>query len=89
LLRQAGVASVQVLVLDGRDEPDLAVQPAEVEPVDAGDGDLEVVDVFPGAEVAEEFGLNRLLNASAMALSYESPLLPTQATTPTSARRSV
>ncbi len=52
-----GRASVLGFVLDRRDEPDLAVQPSEVEPVDVlGDGDLEVVDVLPGAAVADEFG---------------------------------
>ncbi len=48
------------LVLHWRDDPDLAVEPAEVEPVDVpGDGDLEVVDVFSGSAVANQFGLEQ------------------------------
>ena len=35
-------------MLDGRDQPDLAVQASEVEPVDVlSDSDLEVVDALP------------------------------------------
>jgi hypothetical protein len=42
------VTVVLSLVLDGWDEPDLAVRAAVVEPVDVlGDGDLEVGDVGP------------------------------------------
>ncbi len=48
------------LVLHWRDEPDLPVEPTEVEPVDVlGDGDLEVVDVFSGSAVANQFGLEQ------------------------------
>jgi hypothetical protein len=64
------VTVVHVLVLGGRDQADLAVQPSVVEPVDVlGDGDLEVVDVLPGPLVADEFGLESELKASARALS--------------------
>ena len=62
---------VQVLVLDRWEKPELAVEAAVVEPVDVlGDGDLEVVDALLRTAVADELGtLNRLLNASARALS--------------------
>ena len=47
-----------VLVLHRRDEPELAVQPAVVVPVDVlGHGDLQVIDPVPRAFVADEFGL--------------------------------
>ena len=55
-----GGASVLGLVLDRRDEADLPVEPAEVEPVDVlGDGDFEVVDVLPGSAVADQFGFEQ------------------------------
>jgi len=58
------------LELDRRDEADLAVQAAKVEPIDVlGDGDLRVVDVLSGPRLRTSSALNRLLNASAMALS--------------------
>jgi hypothetical protein len=45
------------LELDGRDEADLAVPVAVVEPVDVlGDRDFEVVDGAPRTLVADEFG---------------------------------
>ena len=55
-----GVASVGGLVLDGRDETDLPVEPAEVEPVDVlGYRDLKVVDALPRSAVADQFGLEQ------------------------------
>jgi hypothetical protein len=52
---------VQRLLVYRRDEAELAVQSAEVEPVECtGDGDLEVVDAPPGAAVADEFDLEQL-----------------------------
>ncbi len=49
-------------VFDGRDETDLAVDPLVVEGIDVpGDGDLEVVDALPRAEVAHELGLEKAL----------------------------
>ena len=66
-----------VLVLDGWDEPDLAVQAAVVEPVDVlRDRDLEVVDVLPRALVADQLGLDSELNASARALCRTNPGRP-------------
>jgi len=51
------------------DEADLAVEAPKVEPVDVlGDGDLKVVDVRPGSRLRTSSALNRLLNASAIAL---------------------
>ena len=51
---------VVVLELGGWDQADLAVQAPVVEPVDVlGDGDLEVVDVLPGALVADQLGLEQ------------------------------
>ncbi len=48
------------LELDWGDEADLAVQAAEVEPVDVlGDGDLQLVDVLPKSAVADELGLEQ------------------------------
>jgi hypothetical protein len=60
-----GVSDHELLVVGGfvfdwRDEADLAVQAAVVEPVDVfGDGDLEVVDAAPGAAVADQFGFEQ------------------------------
>src|SRR5664279_1014038 len=55
-----GCAAVGGLVLDWWDEPDLPVEPAEVEPVDVlGDRDLEVVDALPRSAVADQFGLEQ------------------------------
>ncbi len=69
LLEQGG-ASVLGLELDRWNEADLAVEPAEVEPVDVlGDGDLQVVELFHGPRLRTNSALNRLLNASAIALS--------------------
>lgn len=51
---------VGLLEFDGRDHADLAVQSPVVEPVDVFCGrDLEVVDVFPGPAVADQFGLEQ------------------------------
>src|SRR5680860_1123761 len=55
-----GGAAVLGLVLHRWDEADLAVEPAEVEPVDVlSDGDLEVVDALPGPAVADQLGLEQ------------------------------
>ncbi len=54
------VGSVLRLELDRGQEADLAVQAAEVEPVDVlGDCDLQLVDVLPGSAVADELGLEQ------------------------------
>jgi len=54
------VGSVLRLELDRGHEADLAVQAAEVEPVDVlGDCDLQVVDVLPGSAVADALGLEQ------------------------------
>ena len=46
-----------VLFFDGCDVAEFAVQSSVVEPVDVlGDSDLEVVDPFPRATVADQFG---------------------------------
>lgn len=96
--RDAGllVGPVVGLELGGRDEPDLAVESSMVEPVDVlGDGDLNVAHRLPAAFRARMTGLrmhsalNSELSASAIALSYESPRLPTDATASASASRSV
>ncbi len=86
---QRGVVTVVVVLeLGGRDESDFAVEAAVIEPVDVlSDGDLEVVDAPPGALVADEFGLEQELNASARALSNESPTVPMEGTAPSSASR--
>ena len=63
-----------------------------VEPVDPfGDGDLNIVDRLPRAASGFRISspLNSELYASASASSYESSLLPTDATTSASASRSV
>jgi hypothetical protein len=54
------VTVVVVLVLRGRDEPDLVVEASVVEPVDVlGDGDLEFIDVLPRPVVADQLGLEQ------------------------------
>ena len=71
---------VAVLVLGRWDEAEFAVESLVVEPVDVFEGgELDVVEAAPGALMAD----------SAMALSNESPLEPTEATAPAWARRSV
>ena len=58
------------LVLDWRDEPDLAVQTPVVEPVDVlRDGDREVVDGSPGTLVADQLGFEQGGERSVRALS--------------------
>ena len=77
-----------------RDEPDCAVDASVIEPVDVlGDGDLDVADGRPAAAVADRVAvhsaLSSELNASTIALSYGSPVDPTEATASASASRSV
>jgi hypothetical protein len=52
---------VEVVFVLGRwDQADFAVHPAVVERVDVlGDGDLQIVDAFPGPLVADQFGLEQ------------------------------
>ena len=53
-----------VFELNRWNETDLAVETAVVEPVDVlGDGDLEVVDAFPRAPVADQFCLEQRVEA--------------------------
>ncbi len=55
-------AVVLVLVLDGRDEPDVSVEASVVEPVDVlRDRDLRVIDRAPRTQVAQELGLKRVV----------------------------
>jgi hypothetical protein len=52
------LALVRLLVLDRRDQAQLAVQPALVVPVDVGsDRRFEIPDALPRALVPDEFGL--------------------------------
>lgn len=84
-----------VLGFDGRDHADLTVEAAMVEPV----GLVRTAISTSRIEAQPPFGriagpwmnsdLNSELNASARALSYESPLEPTEAIAPASASRSV
>jgi hypothetical protein len=80
---------VEVLfALGRRDKSDLAVQPSVVEPVDVPrDRDLQVVDVLPRAAVADEFGPEQRVERLGQRISYESPVLPTEAMALASARR--
>jgi hypothetical protein len=86
---------MRLLVLGRRDVPGLSVQPPVVKPVDVlGDGDLDVADVLPSAlgrmtGLRMHSALNNEFSVSAIALSYESPLLPTEVTAMAPARRSV
>jgi hypothetical protein len=59
VLGEAGdLTVVVVLVLDGRDVADGAVEPAVVEPVDVLQSrQFDVVEAAPGAAAADEFGL--------------------------------
>ena len=86
---------VLCFVLRRWDVADLAVNPAVVEPVDVlGDGDLDFADPAQPPRgrmtgLRMHSALNSELNASAIALSYESPLEPTDVTASASASRSV
>src|SRR5439155_26583523 len=59
-LLPGGLRVVQGFVFGGWDEPELAVEPSVVVPVDVlGDGQLEVVDAVPGPLVPYEFGFEQ------------------------------
>ena len=79
-----------LLVFDAGGPSDLAVKTPVVEPVDVlGVGDLGVVDAVPWAIFANQLCLEQRVRRRAMALSYESPFLPTEFTAQASASRSV
>jgi hypothetical protein len=89
------VGPERLLELGWRHVVELAMQSPVVEPVDVfGDGDLDVADVLPSAlgrmtGLRMHSALNNEFSVSAIALSYESPLLPTEVTAMAPARRSV
>ena len=64
------VSVIPVFEFDWWDHADLAVYPSMVVPVDPFEGgQLDVVESAPGAVSADEFGLERPWNDSAMALT--------------------
>jgi hypothetical protein len=67
------------------------VDAAVVEPVDVGEGGpFDVVDVLPGTLAVDQLGLVETVEALGQGIVVaESPLLPTELTTPASASRSV
>ena len=79
---------VDVLELDRRNHPDPAVHTPMVEPVDVlRDRDLQALDGLEWPLVPDQLRLEQRVNASARALSYESPVEPTEATAPAWASR--
>ena len=75
---------VGVLELGRGHEPDLSVQAPVIEPVDVTEATAisrSSIDC-QGPLLGISSALNRELNASARALSYQSPVDPTEATAP-------
>lgn len=71
------------LELRGRDHPQLGVQPLAVEPVDVVRGGmLHLLEASPWTILVDQLRLVGAAQDSAGALSYESPLEPTEATHP-------
>jgi hypothetical protein len=84
------LAIVRHLQLRRRHVADRLEQPAMIEPVDPFERRVfDRIEVPPGAAVTDDLGLEQTDDRLGQALSYESPTLPTEGSTPASASRSV